>query len=177
MNIFVYWNRSASTRKWELVALPAHMNVYLLAETRLSTLTWLRRMTSAGMLRRVALVRTDVSKKRSSSINIVFLRGVRRLLVTANVVLSSQILVTMMTEALHSSETSALTRTTRRNIPEYGILQSHRRENLKCYIPSACKIHFVNYKPRSILLHTNNYKSYDIHVTIMPTNSFMISHS
>jgi hypothetical protein len=33
-----------------------------------------------------------------------------------------------------SSETSALTRATRRNNPEDTILHSHRRENLKSYI-------------------------------------------
>jgi hypothetical protein len=75
------------------------------------------------MLRRVALVRTDVSEELSS---------VRRLLVTANVP-SSLILATLMKEALSSSETSILTRTTRRNIPEDAILHSHCRENLKSY--------------------------------------------
>jgi hypothetical protein len=39
-----------------------------------------------------------------------------------------------MMEALGSSETSVLTRTTWRNVPEDGILPSYFRENLKYYI-------------------------------------------
>jgi hypothetical protein len=39
-----------------------------------------------------------------------------------------------MMEAIHSSETSVLTRSIRRYIPENGILHSDHRENLKSYI-------------------------------------------
>jgi hypothetical protein len=77
-------------------------------------------MVSSGMLRRVALVRTDVSEEPSASL--VFLHSVRQLLVAASVVPSSPILVTLMKEALGSPETSVLTRTTRCNIPEDTIL-------------------------------------------------------
>jgi phospholipid N-methyltransferase len=62
----------------------------------------------------------------------VFLRSVRPLLVTASVVPSSPILVTMMKEALNSSETSVFERG-HGVILEDSILHSHRRENLKSY--------------------------------------------
>jgi hypothetical protein len=82
-------------------------------------------MPSSGMLRRVALVRTDVSEEHSAPIirvtrigelgtthaakkyyDIVFLRCVFRLIVTANVVPSSPILANLMVEALCSSDGS-----------------------------------------------------------------------
>jgi hypothetical protein len=91
-------------------------------------------MVSSGILRRVALVRTDVSEELSASFirvtrigeeipsDLVFLCSVHRLLVTASVVPSSPILVTLMKVALSSSETLVLTRATWRNIPEDTIL-------------------------------------------------------
>jgi hypothetical protein len=93
-------------------------------------------MVSSGLLRRVALVRTDVSEKPSASFIRVTKIGelgttlaatsnrstLRRLLVAASVVPSSQIFVTLMKEAPGSSETSVLSRATRRNNPEDTIL-------------------------------------------------------
>jgi hypothetical protein len=77
-----------------------------------------RRMASSGMLRYVALVRTDFSEELSVSI----------------------IRVTRIGElgtTLSSSETSVLTTATQRNIPEDSILHSYSRRNLKSYISSA----------------------------------------
>jgi hypothetical protein len=65
-------------------------------------------MVSSGMLRHVALVRTNVSEELSGS----FISSVRQLLLTASVVPSSPILVTLMKEALSSSEMSVLTTAT-----------------------------------------------------------------
>jgi hypothetical protein len=60
----------------------------------------------------------------------------RRLLNTADV-LGSSILVTIMMEALPSSETSVLTIATLRNITKDGSLHSPRLENFKYYIAFA----------------------------------------
>jgi hypothetical protein len=107
----------------------------------------------------VALARTDVSKELSASIirvtrigelgtlavssnrrtlrrntnDFVFLRSVRQLLLTADVVPSSPILVTLMIEALSSSETSVRTRATWRNIPEAALFVVTAGKNLKSY--------------------------------------------
>jgi hypothetical protein len=69
------------------------------------------------MLRHVDFVRNDVSEECIAA------GSVLRLLVLANVP-SSKILVTLMIEAIDSSETLLLRRTTRRNILEAGILQA-----------------------------------------------------
>jgi hypothetical protein len=100
------------------------------------------------MLSHVALVRTYVSEERSAAItrahSYIFLRSMHRLLVTANIVPSSLILVTLMLEAIRSSETLVLTRATWRNIPEDGILYSHCCENLKSYITLCSTRYFLS---------------------------------
>jgi hypothetical protein len=130
-------------------------------EPSISNSTCFSRIPSSGMLRRVAIVRTDVSEERIASdirmtrickvgrtlavtsnrswrvSELVFLHSVLRLLTTTNVVTSSQIFVALMMEAIRSSETSVLTRAKGRHIPEDDILHSHCRENLKSYI-STC---------------------------------------
>jgi hypothetical protein len=66
------------------------------------------------MLRRVALVRTDVSEEhRASFIKVTRIGELGTMLVGASVVPSSPILVNLTKEALSSSETSVLTRAIR----------------------------------------------------------------
>jgi hypothetical protein len=96
-------------------------------------------MSSSGRLRRVAFVKTDVSEERIASI-------VLLLVFTAHVIHCSSIFVTLMMEAIHSTETSVLTRAARRNIPEGGIPCSHRRENQNSY---------TSFSPVSFLLCWN----------------------
>jgi hypothetical protein len=75
-------------------------------------------------------VTRNQSTKRSYT-DIVVLHSLLRLLVIANVP-SSPIIVTLMMEATCSSESSVITRVTRRNIPEDIFKQriSHNTQNL-----------------------------------------------
>jgi hypothetical protein len=93
----------------------------------------------------------------------VFLGRVLQSLVTANIP-SELIPVTLMMEALCSSEMPVLIRGTRCNIQEDAILRSHRREDLK-----SCKVltmvcNTQNYwvsglSPSSGILYTRKYVS------------------
>jgi hypothetical protein len=90
-------------------------------------------MLSSGTLRCVALARTNVSEGHNTSIIEVFLCSERQLLFTANIP-SSMILVTLMMEVLHSSETPVITKTTWCNIPEDGILKSDYYYNISIFL-------------------------------------------
>jgi hypothetical protein len=102
-------------------------------------------MASSAILRRVALVRTDISEELSSSfIMVTRIGGLETTLAvtsnrstlqrnnTTNVPNSPS--VNLMMEAILSSETPILTTATLRNIPRDGILHIDHRENLKSYI-------------------------------------------
>jgi hypothetical protein len=87
---------------------------------------------------------------------IVFLRSLRRLLVTANVHPSSQILVVMMMEALRSFETSVLTRATRRNIAEDVIFTMEYSKKYFSQISSPPKMSHCN-----VLKYDIKYNDYN----------------
>jgi hypothetical protein len=74
-------------------------------------------MPSSWMLYRVAFVRTSVLEERIAFMIRVTRISVLRLLVAANVVYNSPNPVTLMMEAIRSSEKSVVTRTTGLNSP------------------------------------------------------------
>jgi hypothetical protein len=107
-------------------------------------------MVSSGMLHRVDLVTTDVSEELRAS----FIRVTR----------IGELGTTL---ALCSSETSVVTRATRRNFPGDTILHSHRRENLKSYnMDTVCSVYpqgklettFFN----SVTAANENFKSLEV---------------
>jgi hypothetical protein len=81
------------------------------------------------MLRRVALVRIYVSEElRASIIRVTRIGVLGTLAETSN---RRTVFVTIMMEAIGSSETAVFTRTTQLKNPEDPILHSHRHGNIK----------------------------------------------
>jgi hypothetical protein len=62
------------------------------------------------------------------------LQSVLQLLVTAESVPRSLILFTLMMQAIHSSETSVLTRVLRHHIPEFGIIHNYIKLKLSLLV-------------------------------------------
>jgi hypothetical protein len=77
-------------------------------------------------------------------------------------------------EALSSSETSDLTRARRLNIPEDGIVRSHRRENLKSsnVVPSSPILVTLIDGGDTFLRNVGSYKSYTTSHPIRRHSSF-----
>jgi hypothetical protein len=114
---------------------------------------------------------------------------VRRLLVTTNFVPGPPILVTLIIELLRSSETSTLTRATRRNMSEDDILRILRFLCLCCLLKSIkikfLKCYFVvyvyrpEYKARSEALYSGHLQTHATtcypHSSLHPQSEFHTS--
>jgi hypothetical protein len=111
------------------------------------------RMPSSGMWRRVDLMWTDVSEERIVSIF--------SLQPPAHAGSSLADFSTLKMETIRSSETSVHTRSTRRHIPEDGILHSHRCENLESYLRKIVVKNFVTYT-RIILLSLSSSMGWEL---------------
>jgi hypothetical protein len=84
-----------------------------------------------------------------------------------------------MMEEIPSSETSVLTRASRRHIPEDGILHSHRRENLKSYMAltswalyrirnvSSVRYELAFYIPEGGILYSHCSENLKSHIAII----------
>jgi hypothetical protein len=104
-----------------------------------------------------------------------FFRKELQLLVTANVS-HSPILFSLKMEALLSSEASVITKATGRNIPEYGILLSHRGEDMKFYLALTgsglsvslqcvfCEVKAGFYIPEDGILQKDQHRKQIVHV-------------
>jgi hypothetical protein len=88
-------------------------------------------MSYSGILRRIAHVRADISEEIVASI----IRAIRRGELGTTLAITSNRSTLVIIDFIRSSETSVLTRVTRRNILKDGILHSHPSENLKSYMP------------------------------------------
>jgi hypothetical protein len=125
----------------------------------------------SGILRHVALVKTDFSEELSASI--IRVTRIGELGKKLAVVPSSPILDTLMMEALSSSETSVLTRTTRRNILEDTILHGHRsRKHSSQNSPLVLNLTHIN------PVHTTPLHSFFlISISILRTHLLLGLHS
>jgi hypothetical protein len=87
---------------------------------------------------------------------------------------------TLKMKAIRSSETSVHTRSTRRHIPEDGILHSHRCENHKsynlwhCYIISTSEIRTRNPRCPRLCCHGNSSAYYKMCKMLNSWHSFIV---
>jgi hypothetical protein len=126
---------------WYFLQHFSHDESFLFSAVSYLNTVYCGKMVSSGMLRCVALVRTDVSEEPSAS----FIRVTR----------IGELGTTL--DATSNRCTTVLTRATRRNIPEDTILHSHRCENLKSYTV-YCELYLYMSQGQLIMLHISILK-------------------